>query len=370
MDVVALPSSRGSVQDRAIAGDLLLEILIESDVTARELCARRLRDMSQAPKRLLRFLALDAPHVAQIILAENKAFDEADLAYVVANGSTAHRVAVAGRRDVGPAVSSAIAETGDPVAMKSMMENESTRLSDHAVDVIVGASRKALYLVPHLIQREELRPAHALVMFWWAAAPERRQILMRFSADRMLLIEGCADIFRLAADEGWSDPVVRKALQVIERRQRNRGALARSAHESLEAAVTLASATGLNPELMTEIAHLSGVKPLTAEKIFADPGGEGLAILCKATGLRRRYLKELWLSLRREGADADASFERVSGVYESIAVAKAQTVLRYWNWSLSSAFTPDALEERESIFDEAARPDLTELRPSMALYGR
>ena len=47
-------------QDRAIAGDLLLEILVESDVAARELCARRLQEMSQAPKRLLRFLALDA----------------------------------------------------------------------------------------------------------------------------------------------------------------------------------------------------------------------------------------------------------------------------------------------------------------------
>ena len=72
MDVVALPSSRDNAQDRAIAGDLLLEILIESDVAARELCARRLQEMSQAPKRLLRFLALDAPHVAKIILSDNK----------------------------------------------------------------------------------------------------------------------------------------------------------------------------------------------------------------------------------------------------------------------------------------------------------
>src|SRR6185503_18826050 len=77
MDVVALPSSRGNIQDRAIAGDLLLEILIESDVAARELCARRLQEMSQAPKRLLRFLALDVPQVAKVILAENKAFDDA-----------------------------------------------------------------------------------------------------------------------------------------------------------------------------------------------------------------------------------------------------------------------------------------------------
>src|SRR5262245_40638213 len=106
MDVVALPASRGNYQDRAIAGDILLEILIESDTASRELCARRLQEMSQAPKRLLRFLALDAPHVAKVILTDNKAFDDADLANIIAHGGTPHRTAVACRRDIGPAVAS------------------------------------------------------------------------------------------------------------------------------------------------------------------------------------------------------------------------------------------------------------------------
>ena len=64
-------------------------------------------------------------------------------------------------------------------------------------------------------------------------------------------------------------------------------------------------------------------------------------MLCKATGLKRPYLRELWTALRRPVEDAD--FARVSEVYETIAVAKAQTVLRYWNWSLSSAFSPKSM---------------------------
>lgn len=345
MDVVAMPSSRGSVQDRAIAGDLLLEILIESDVAARELCARRLQEMSQAPKRLLRFLALDAPHVAQIILADNKAFDDADLAYVAAQGSTPHRVAVANRRDIGPAVASAIADTGDPIAMKALLDNSTSKLSDRSVELMVGASRKARNLVPLLIQREEVRPAHALAMFWWAEPADRRHILMRFSAERTMLIDVCSDIFRYAANERWGDPVVTKALQVIERRQRNRAALSNSQFESLEAAISAAAANGMDPHAMVELSRLSGVRSSTGERIFLDPGGEGLAILCKATGLKRQYLKELWTALRRTGPEADAAFTRVSEVYEAIAVAKAQTVLRYWNWSLASAYSPDELDE-------------------------
>jgi uncharacterized protein (DUF2336 family) len=348
MDVVALPSSRGNIQDRAIAGDLLLEILLESDVAARELCARRLQEMSQAPKRLLRFLAMDVPRVAQLILADNRAFDDADLCHIVANGGTPHRVAVANRRDIGPAVASAIAETGDTVAMKALLDNSQSRLSDRAVELMVSASRDAPALPPLLINREEVRPAHALAMFWWSAAAERRQILLRFSAERTLLIDMCGDIFRYSP-EGL-DPVVRKALQVIERRQRDRSAIDRSPHESLEAALEAAAVAGLSPEAVLDIAALSGVKATTAERIFADLGGEGLAVLCKATGLKRPYLRLMWMALRRDEHGPD--FTRVSEVYETIAVAKAQTVLRYWNWSLSSAFSPEIVpgeDEEEDL---------------------
>jgi uncharacterized protein (DUF2336 family) len=363
MDVVALPSSRGNAQDRAIAGDLLLEILIESDVAARELCARRLQEMSQAPKRLLRFLALDAPHVSKIILSDNKAFDDADLAYIVAHGGTAHRVAVAGRRDVGPAVASAIGDSGDAAAMKVLLENNTSKLSDRSVELIINVSRKSRELCPLLIMREELRPAHALAMFWWSEAAERRQILLRFSAERTLLIDMCADIFRYAATD--TDPVVKKALQVIERRQRNRAALQNSNHESLEAAITAAAATGMTADRGVEIANLSGIKASTGERIFQDVGGEGLAVLCKATGLKRQFLRELWIALERDAGEDNAHFRRVSEIYESIAVAKAQTVLRYWNWSLSSAYSPEevvdeaddeTLDRTLRIIDDATRP--------------
>jgi uncharacterized protein (DUF2336 family) len=367
MDVVALPSSRGNHQDRAIAGDLLLEILIESDVAARELCARRLQDMSQAPKRLLRYLALDAPHVAQIILADNKGFDDADLAYVIEHGATAHRMAIARRRDVGPSVASAIAVSGDTIAMRALLENSQAKLSDRSVEIIVAASRGARDLCPLLIQREELRPAHALAMFWWSEAPERKQILLRFSAERTLLIDGCAEIFKYAAED--DDPVVRKALQIIERRQRNRGALVLSDHDSLETAIAAAAVTGVNTEILEELSLLSGVNPTTGERIFLDAGGEGLAVLCKATGLKRQYLRELWTALGRGDGEDDADLRRVAEVYESIAVAKAQTVLRYWNWSLRAAYSPDAEDQGDDLMFVDNLPQVDADRPAQAGRG-
>ncbi|MEQ9314568.1 MAG: DUF2336 domain-containing protein, partial [Henriciella sp.] len=93
-----------------------------------------------------------------------------------------------------------------------------------------------------------------------------------------------------------------------------------------------------------EIGFLAGVKPVTIAKILSDAGGEGLAVLCKATGLKRPYLTHLWRALRRplelEDSQIHPQFDYVKETYELLAVAKAQTTLRYWNWSLSSAYSP------------------------------
>ena len=104
---------------------------------------------------------------------------------------------------------------------------------------------------------------------------------------------------------------------------------------------------------------------MTGAKILGDPGGESLAILCKATGLSRTDLLNLWRSMRRPETTADGltdpDWERVQITYEMLAVDRAQTVLRYWNWSLSSALTPELLrairEGDEAMVDEYSAPE-------------
>ncbi len=342
MDVVALPSSVGSLQDRAISGDLLLELLIDADIWARELCSRRLEEMTQAPKRLLRFLALDIPAVSERIIANNKGLDDADLIQIVLHGGAFHRRVVAGRPDIGSAVSSAIAESGDVAAIERLLRNTRAELSDRAIDAMVSISSDATQLTSYLILRDELRPAHALAMFWWCNQADRRTILMKFSAERTLLIEGCADVFKAIGKNGLKDPVFAKAMLVIERRQRNRTVLALSEYESLDDAIEVAASAGMTTELRDEISSLSGITPQTGERIMLDPGGEGLAVLCKATGLKRNSLRSLWRALGREGVEMEKRFAHVLDVYECMAVAKAQTVLRYWNWTMETAFSPNS----------------------------
>ena len=344
IDVVALPGSVIPPQERAMAGDVLLELLFEADDDARRLCALRLVNASDAPRRLLRYLGQCRIEVAGPLLDDNPAFDASDLCYLVRAGESDHRVRIAMRRPLDVSVGDAIVASGDTAAILAVLRNSEATLSELAMDELVHLSRAQEKLTSAITRRPELRPSQAMAMFWWADGPTRADILNRQSASRQELIENCSDVFPLAAAEGWKDPVTRKTLQLIERRQRNRAAIEKSPFDNLEHAIEVAAEEGMAPATAQEIGYLAGIKPVTVAKLLSDTGGEGLAVLCKATGLRREYLEMLWRALKRpletlEGAPHPL-WEQVRLLYESLSVVKAQTTLRYWNWSMSSSFSP------------------------------
>ena len=342
-DVVCLPSSRVNAFERAMTADLLVEMLREAEVADRARVARRLATLNDPPPALARLLLRDVFLVARDLLENCLSLCDTDLVDCIRHGGMEHRRMIAQRRTVSDTVCEALVESMETPVIEAMLRNPSARLSGDAVESLVAATREHPRYIPLLLRRGELRPSHAYILFWWADAEARRVILQRFAVSREVLQEASSDVFPLAAQERWTDPLSRKALQFIERRQRNRAALEKSPFESLEAAV-LSSEDGLTRELIEEISYLSGLKPMTGAKIFTDQGGEPLAILCKATGLPKTALRALWRGLRRRETDSSGALwptlERVLITYDMIAVDRAQTVLRYWNWALSSALTP------------------------------
>ncbi len=360
-DVVCLPSSRVNAFERSMTADLLVDMLRDSPMEERQRVARRLATLTDVPPNLVRLLLRDEVEVSRALLETSVSLSDADLLDCVRHAGPEHRRLIVLRRGIGEVVTDAISERLEPSVIEPLLRNEQLKLSNTAVENLVAASRDQSRLLPLLLRRGELRPHHAYVMFWWADADARRLILQRFAVSREVLQEAASDVFAIAAEERWKDAISRKALQFIERRQRNRQAQEKSRFGSLDEAIAAAE-SGMSREAAEEISYLSGLKPMTGAKIFTDPGGEPLAILCKATGLPRTAVRSLWVALRRPETDASGALspalERVLVTYDMIAVDRAQTVLRYWNWSLSSALTPALLKAiREG--DDQALDDLS-----------
>lgn len=377
-DVVSLPASRVNAFERSVVGDLLVEMLRLAAPEERRRVAVRLAPLGEVPDSLARLLLRDEPEIAGVLIEQCAALSDSDLVACAAEAGMEHRFLLAARRNLSEVVTDALLAHHEPAVIEAMLRNTTARLSQPGIEAMVSLSRTHLQLCEHLLRRPEMRPSGAYVMFWWCGPDERRTILQRFAVSREVMQEVVEDIFAMAAAEGWQDPVSRKALQFIERRQRNRAAIEKSPYDSLEHAVAVAASGGLNRELAAEISYLAGIKPLTGAKILGDEGGEPLAILCKATGLSKVNLQGLWRSMRRPEALPDGNFhpvwERVMITYDMFAVDRAQTVLRYWNWSLSSALTPQLMqairEGDEEALDEYSAPERAAMLALAENFGR
>ncbi len=377
-DVVSLPGSRVNAFERSVTGDLLVEMLRLASVEDRRRVAARLAPLAELPNSVARLLLRDELPVAGPLIEQCAALTDADLIAVARDASVEHRCLIAGRRGVSEVVTETLIGFGERQVLDAVLRNPTARLSQPGVENIVSLSRVYPELCPSLLRRPELRPSGAYVMFWWSGPDERRTILQRFAVSREVMQEVVEDVFAMAAEEGWADPVSRKALQFIERRQRNRAAVAKSPFDSLEHAVLTGAQQGLSREVASEIAYLAGIKPLTGAKILGDMGGEPAAILCKATGLTKADLTNLWRSMRRPETSPDGTvhpvWERVQVTYDMLAVDRAQTVLRYWNWSLSSALTPALLQAiragEEGAIDEYSAPERAAMMALAEDFGR
>ncbi|MBT9472836.1 MAG: DUF2336 domain-containing protein [Pseudomonadota bacterium] len=376
-DVVCLPMSRVNAFERAMTADLLVDMLREAEPAERKKVARRLAGLVEIPASLVRLLLRDESDVAEELLINAAVLSDADLLDCARMTGLEHRRLIALRRGVSEVVCDVLIEFGEILVLECLLRNDDARFSTGGVEAVVALTRGDARLTATLLRRPELRPAHAYVLFWWADAETRMIILQRFAVSREVLQEAASDIFAMAAEENWQDALSRKALQFIERRQRNRAAIDKSPFDSLEDAMAAAQ-HGLTREIAEEISYLSGLKPMTGAKIFTDPGGEPIAVLCKATGLPKPAIRALWRGLKRSESDGAGgmapALERAMLVYDMIAVDRAQTVLRYWNWSLTSALTPALLrairDGDEDSLDEYSAPQRAAMLALSKDFGR
>ncbi|WP_412546392.1 DUF2336 domain-containing protein [Maricaulis sp. MIT060901] len=330
-DIVGLPTSRLTPRERWIVGDLLHDLLRQGDEQLRKRVAQRLAGLNEAPHRLLRMLAVDKFEIAEPILEECMALTDFDMLEIVQGGTVDHRLAIARRENLSETVAAALAAYGEVAVVKRLLKNKTALLAAPTIDHVVAAAREEPSYAPLIIRRGELRPAQAFRLFWGCDHENRLEILERFAVDRTILIDASEDIFPMARAEGWSDPLVRRILRYIDRRQRNREAVTLSPFDSLEGALEAMRVAGPRQDIISEVATLSGIDIGLMRKLVDDMSGEPFAVLCKATGLKWPSFEAFWVGVGRQTDSVQA--EQARHVYAMLSVEKAQTVLRYWNLS-------------------------------------
>lgn len=331
IDIIVLPASQISANERSLTADILLQIADKVDEPLRIEIARRVARVPEAPPALLRMLLLDEPAVAEPIIRGAAHIPESLLIETARHATTAHREMLARRIDLTTSVADAMLEYHEPDVARLLLKRDEFTLSPSAIDILVSRSTDDKDLQAFLLRRRELEPAHGFMMFWWVDPERRKRILSRFALDRSILQDTVHDLYPATFRSGAApDPVVKEILTLLDRRHRARGLNGEMLTMDMVKKTLALSLGTVTPEGAQAISMIAGISLELAARILRDPGGEPFAVMCKSLGVARNdFFKIITIG---EAAAGNERAEELLAVFDMMARDFARAVLRYWDW--------------------------------------
>ncbi|MDZ7629075.1 MAG: DUF2336 domain-containing protein [Parvularculaceae bacterium] len=305
--------------------DVILSKVTESvEIALRAEIAEKLADVANAPRNLVRQLALDEITVAQPILERSAALSEDDLIKVVQQRTQDHMKAISRRREIPASLSAELVERGDKDVLVMLASNQGAQFTGDTMTKLVEHSRAIADLQTPLTERYDLPPHLLTQMYFFVSSALKREILKRSDLLDPALIDQAIEgnrvkILKQAIDEAGAE--VGDARRFIESKIR-----AKQLNETLlKDLIEHRRST----EFLLAFAHFVGVDPSTAQRIFSDKSFESLAIACRAAGLERSTFAKFVFGLQKGIEDQQKSL-RVLDLYLKVPQEAAERVMRFW----------------------------------------
>lgn len=311
--------------------------------------AHKLAFTQDGPRGLLLKLATDAIEVAAPILQNSESLTDEDLICIIERKGADHATAIADRQNLSPAVSHAIAKAEHDGALGRLLTNTGAKIDRQTFEIATLRAEDNLSLQDALVSRHNTPLDLLADLIPVVERVVREQIIARFEEvdERVLEAAMTASHERLAqrfADE----KVLAEAQQRLSAKQQRRpldGALL----------VSLLKDKCLD-EFLIAFSEMASVTHQTAKRALAHSSPDGVALLCKAAGLRKAEFVTIAILGRGHYADNDA-FEQdldarfnaakaLAQIYDELSPAAAQRAVRF-------------IKVREHVASEAAQIPLS-----------
>jgi len=319
-----------SDRERALMSDILHQLVHDVEMSVRRALAERLAVLPAAPRELIVELANDQIEVAHPILMGSNVLHDTDLVEIVHQRTLEHQLAIAMRKNINESVTDALVESGNEDVVKTMLENPSARISRATMEYLVEQSKRVDTYQNPLLKRPDLEPALAKRMYLWVSAALRKHITAKFKIDSAALDE----TIESAIDEAIANHQANH-----ERPTKPSELAARLVEEGKNSPRLLVQLLRQGEVALFEalFAKMSGVRVRLLRRLLFEPGGEALAIVCRAIAIDKPDFATIFmLSRRAHSNDRVTSPHELSKVLEFFDRLKpdiAQKVLSRWQRS-------------------------------------
>jgi uncharacterized protein (DUF2336 family) len=337
-------------RERSLMSEILRRLIHDVEVSVRHALAERLAREPGSPRDLVTALANDDIEVAYPILLESSVLQDVDLIEVVHQRTLQHQLAVARRASVSEKVSDALVDTGQEDVIKTLLENSGAEIARSTLAYLIEESRRVDSFQNPLLRRRELSADLARRMYLWVSAALRDHIVRNFNVDTVELEQKLAE----AADRSMSR----------DRPHEN------GEGKSAEVAARLAARREIDPKLLIQtlrqgevslfeslLTKLTGLRGQLIRRFVYEPGGQGLAIICRAIEVDKAQFASIFLLSR--GARAGdkvvdpAELSQVLAFFDGLKAETAQKVVDRWRIDPDFLFALKKVSSGRAVAAEA-----------------
>lgn len=303
-----------------IADELLLTLARKAEQRVRMAMAARLADCAWAPHEVVRFLAFDAPAVAEPIIARSVRLTEGDLVRLADEGTRDHRVLIANRPNITIAITSALSRHSEIVVMRALAANTTASLSELACETLSACARTDAILARTLSTRPDLPEILAGEIATHIADALEDELVDEFGNGIQLdnAVKHDTVASAIADDD---DTLARKLVEKL------------VAAGTLNGTFALRSLTEGNDALFDySIASLCTISATQWRKALAAGGVRAAALACRSARIDRSVFPTILRGLQRSGRiQSELGEDAMTGaakVFANYTVGSAHDALR------------------------------------------
>lgn len=325
--VAELLASQGdslSDREKALMAGMLRQLLEEAEKTIRQNLAERLSHAPNVPAEVIEFLANDEIDVARPVLLHSEVLSGTSLIEIIRHRTLEHQLAISMRQSVSEQVSDALVETGHERVIIQLLENQNAKISRKTMAYLVEQSRRVDSYQNPIIERRDLPPELAQRMYAWVSESLRTKVLTRFSLDREALDSAlAASCDEAILEDHQSSDATGELVEEIIGNQRPE-----------PARVLEFLRDGEIPLFEEAFGRLVGIDRGLVRRLIYEPGGEGLAVACRAESIQKSDFASIFI-LSRQARPGDQTVQRgevrrVLELYDRLQPGLAKTIFVAW----------------------------------------
>jgi len=316
-----------SERERALMSEILRQLIHDVEMSVRRALAERLAHEPGSPRDLVTALANDDIEVAYPILIESAVLQDIDLVEVIHHRTLQHQLAIARRDSLSETVSDALVETAAEDVIKTLLENKGAEIAESTVAYLVEeSSRVDAYRNP-LLHRRELSPTLARRMYMWVSAALREHIVKQFKLDPVELeLQIAETLDRTLAESSAAADVPSKSAEVASRLDARKDINSKLLIQTLR--------QGEIALFENLLAQVTALRPQLIRRFIFEPGGQGLAIACRALDIDKADFASIFL-LSRGARPGDkvvdpSELGDALGFFDRIKADTARKVVTRW----------------------------------------